>query len=453
MSESGSVTASLTAQTSLCRYVFKNECEFIPHQSLVRSQHRSYPLNYSEHNILSYLLAHKAHPVSKTDLLKAGWPDRVVSEASLFQVIRSLRVKLEESVKGEVIKTVPRVGYQIPEIRIEPIVTQSPQDLKSPPQHEKIGVKAWVTGSLIATGVVGTLLSFAVSRNAESEPQFPFVTHQYLLDASQITVIAGTQPEIEDLIAKLNQLYHDYQQVSGSTLKVRVFAFKDEQAYSVSWCQLSDDRSCLSDTDFSFVIAQNNWDVFHQSALSQLPQKRATPIIQTDMAREPTSQIYIQYVDDSGIDSKVVYQYASQTADASWSYSNMSFISEAVSDYHHVLSISATVLQMTPNQSATLATAQVTPEMYHWAYQSNTIIQEDASMAIQAENALRQHYESHAPMNQFLLYQQPYLDLVFNEYLGIYWVHNSEKNTLFRPTSPLKQRTEAQENSGNHLQQ
>ncbi|WP_305810221.1 winged helix-turn-helix domain-containing protein [Photobacterium kishitanii] len=50
----------------------------------------------SEQYILSYLIENHSTPVTKDDLLKVGWPDRIVTEASLFQVIRALRVKLNE---------------------------------------------------------------------------------------------------------------------------------------------------------------------------------------------------------------------------------------------------------------------------------------------------------------------------------------------------------------------
>ena len=100
---------------------FKTKVCFIASQGVLKTSESTLKLNLSEQYILSHLIENHSTPVTKDDLLKVGWPDRIVTEASLFQVIRALRVKLNEKNKGDVIETLPRVGYQIRDFTREDI--------------------------------------------------------------------------------------------------------------------------------------------------------------------------------------------------------------------------------------------------------------------------------------------------------------------------------------------
>ncbi len=70
---------------------FRTEVYFIPSQGIIKSPDSIQKLNLSEQKILTFLITNHQRPVTKSELLQAGWPDRIVTEASLFQVIRALR--------------------------------------------------------------------------------------------------------------------------------------------------------------------------------------------------------------------------------------------------------------------------------------------------------------------------------------------------------------------------
>lgn len=67
-------------------------------------------LSYAETAALSLLGKHQDVLVTKDALLEAGWPDRVVSPASIQQCISVLRKKLTDYPEIE-LKTIPRHGY------------------------------------------------------------------------------------------------------------------------------------------------------------------------------------------------------------------------------------------------------------------------------------------------------------------------------------------------------
>ncbi|WP_236689917.1 winged helix-turn-helix domain-containing protein [Photobacterium angustum] len=83
-------TEQIRFQTNVC---------YIESQGVLKTPESTLKLNLSEQYILSYLIDNYGKPITKDELLNVGWPDRIVTEASLFQVIRALRVKLNEEKK------------------------------------------------------------------------------------------------------------------------------------------------------------------------------------------------------------------------------------------------------------------------------------------------------------------------------------------------------------------
>jgi DNA-binding winged helix-turn-helix (wHTH) protein len=66
-------------------------------------------MNYNEFHILSYLIENNNKIISKDVLLSVGWPDNVVTDASLHRSIFSLRAVLSPS--NIEIKTISGRGY------------------------------------------------------------------------------------------------------------------------------------------------------------------------------------------------------------------------------------------------------------------------------------------------------------------------------------------------------
>lgn len=72
--------------------------------------------------VLTALLADRGDVVSKADLLEAGWRESFVSDASLTEAIRVLRVALDDRTRGSVyVQTVHRRGYRF----IAPVTVES----------------------------------------------------------------------------------------------------------------------------------------------------------------------------------------------------------------------------------------------------------------------------------------------------------------------------------------
>ncbi len=127
----------------------------------------------SEQYILSYLIENHSTPVTKDDLLKVGWPDRIVTEASLFQVIRALRVKLNEKNKGDVIETLPRVGYQIREFTREEVDLS---EQKSNSTISNINKKTIISAAILAITLFGSCVWYMSL--LQTEPTHFLIEHE-----------------------------------------------------------------------------------------------------------------------------------------------------------------------------------------------------------------------------------------------------------------------------------
>ncbi|WP_299012973.1 winged helix-turn-helix domain-containing protein [uncultured Photobacterium sp.] len=408
---------------------FRTEVYFIPSLGIIQSADSTQKLNLSEQNILTFLI-NNHRPVTKGELLKAGWPDRIVSEASLFQVIRALRVKLQERRKGDVIETLPRVGYQITQFErllypMKKIATDRQKRIR----------KQVVTYSLLAASVLVTSASIYWKGNHFQTPaQINFLTETEAWDNNKLMFIASNQTDLNDIKQKLSDIYREHTaRFKQPTIQnIKAYAYKGHDIYSVAWCQVDKEKACLPNTDFAYTIEENDWEKFSQFLVTSTQTFRESPIIQTDMAREPTSQVYMNYMDDSGIQSKIVHYYISNNSPGNFSYSYMSFITEKETDFHHALSVRAATISVVENHSPFLATAELKPDMFHWAYQPNDIIIEDKSTALMTESRMREDFKKKRIVYSYLLYQQPFLNLVFYADTGIYWVNNSTSyNKLF----------------------
>lgn len=109
--------------------------------------------------VLRYLLEHPEQLVSKDDLLRAVWPDVVVSEWALTTCIREIRKELGERAQApRYIETVHRRGYRfIGPLTTTPSPVSSPTfqvpSLQSPIPNRWSGGRAGTIAQVVRKGV------------------------------------------------------------------------------------------------------------------------------------------------------------------------------------------------------------------------------------------------------------------------------------------------------------
>jgi TolB-like protein/DNA-binding winged helix-turn-helix (wHTH) protein/Tfp pilus assembly protein PilF len=84
-------------------------------------------LRRKPYEVLTYLVRNSGRLVPKDELMKAVWPNVIVTEDSLFQCIAELRRALDDQ-RQRLIKTVQRRGYRFEADLLRPPATTSPAD-------------------------------------------------------------------------------------------------------------------------------------------------------------------------------------------------------------------------------------------------------------------------------------------------------------------------------------
>ncbi|WP_318462964.1 winged helix-turn-helix domain-containing protein [Photobacterium leiognathi] len=402
---------------------FQTDVCYIESQSILKTPESTLKLNLSEQYILSYLIDNYGNPVTKDELLKVGWPDRIVTEASLFQVIRALRVKLNEKKKGDVIETLPRVGYQIREFTRETINFQEEANLSS---FKKIGKKTAIV-SAIGLAAVGAGIGWM--KYVPSHTPTNYIIEKDRIGSNDITIVTANADDLADLRSKVKELIKGQTKKYGKlvTQNERVYLLKTDEFYSAAWCAVDANDQCIKNTDFSYKIATDEWDKFANIVINNQKVYHETPVIQTEYAREPTAVVYTSYIDKSGIRSKVMHYFMTPTDNKGvFDYSLMSFIKDPDSGNFRALAISASKAYVENRESQFLQTIKIEPEMFHWAYQPSPDYDEKESLALKHTCHFECQSSDKRSYYNYVVYKQPNLLLMLNEFTGFFWNSTSQ---------------------------
>jgi adenylate cyclase len=111
----------------------------------LRAADREVPLRPKSFEVLRYLVEHADRLVTKDELIKAIWPNVVVTDESLTHCISEVRQAIGDS-KQAIIATVPRRGYRLvaPVARLAASASAPPQS--APPLNDAL--PAWTSADL-----------------------------------------------------------------------------------------------------------------------------------------------------------------------------------------------------------------------------------------------------------------------------------------------------------------
>ncbi|MEC6797904.1 winged helix-turn-helix domain-containing protein [Photobacterium sp. S4TG1] len=400
---------------------FRTKVCFIASQGVLKTSESTLKLNLSEQYILSHLIENHSTPITKDDLLKVGWPDRIVTEASLFQVIRALRVKLNEKNKGDVIETLPRVGYQIREFTREEIDLN---EQKASSIIEKINKKVIISLGIIAA----TLFSSCAWYMAPStiKPTNFLIEHENI-GSNNITFITKNLEQQVDLRNKAKTIFSP--QLDKNQ---KIYFYKSNGFYSIAWCQIIlDTNQCKPNTDFNYKIAPDAWTNFAQNIITNKKHFHLKIDNETDSMREPLSIVYRSYVSSNGMVSKISNFYISSTDKNNvFDYSKVNFITNNKTGRYQALSISAESLTLTKKDSQFIATLKITPKVFHWAYQNNVSLSSNKAILFSDDDNGTNMYKKNTIHYDHIVMAQKRLKLILNENSGLYWLHSSRNNPL-----------------------
>ncbi|WP_163920400.1 winged helix-turn-helix domain-containing protein [Photobacterium sp. Alg240-V54] len=407
---------------------FRTKVCFIASQGVLKTSESTLKLNLSEQYILSYLIENHSTPVTKDELLKVGWPDRIVTEASLFQVIRALRVKLNEQNKGDVIETLPRVGYQIREFTREEV------DLSEQKSHSiinKINKKTVASVAILGVALLGSGAWYMSP--AQTEPTH-FLTENEKIGTNNITFITKNLEQQVDLRNKIKAIFSQQVDKHGKIITTdhKIYFYTSDDFYSIAWCKVKPETNqCIPMTDFSYKIAPDEWTQFTHLIIDNEKLFHEDISIASDAIHEPLSVVYRSYLGDYGVTYKVSNFYISPTDKNNvFDYSKVSFIADKKTGRYQALSLSAESLTIIKKDAQFIATLKITPEVFHWAYQANANLNENKSIIFSDDDNASSSYKNNAIRYDYIIAAQKKLQLILGENSGLYWLHSSKNNPL-----------------------
>ncbi len=159
--------------------------EIDPQRARVSSAGQVLALDRSGYALLLHLAAHAGEVVGKDDLLKAGWPGRVVSENSLAKAVGRLRQVLGDA-DAELIRSVHGYGYRLAAgvESIESAVADDP----APGVPASSALRR--TSRIVLVALAGLLLlALFWSRHEGRAPVAPAVASAATADADVIAVL------------------------------------------------------------------------------------------------------------------------------------------------------------------------------------------------------------------------------------------------------------------------
>src|SRR5712672_2290350 len=130
----------------------------------LRAADREVPLRRKSFELLRYLVENPDRLVTKAELLKAIWPDVVVTEESLTHCVSEVRQAIGDS-KQTIIETVPRRGY-----RFAAMVSRIVTNAGTPPSAEA-EVKTASSGSDAGQGLDRPSVAVLPFANLSGDPQ------------------------------------------------------------------------------------------------------------------------------------------------------------------------------------------------------------------------------------------------------------------------------------------
>ena len=407
---------------------FRTKVCFIASQGILKTSESTLKLNLSEQYILSYLIENHNTPVTKDDLLKVGWPDRIVTEASLFQVIRALRVKLNEKNKGDVIETLPRVGYQIREFTREHVDLNQ---RKVSNIISKINKKTLFSIGILITTLFGSWAWYLSP--SQTEPTH-FLIENENMGTNNITFITTNLEQQLDLRNKVKAIFAQQinQHEKITTTDKKIYLYKSDDFYSIAWCQISlETKQCKPMTDFSYKIAPDEWHKFTQLIIGNKKIFHENNCILPESTPDPLSIVYRSYIDNYGMISKISNFYISPTDKSNiFDYSKVSFIADKKTGRYQALSLSAESLTINQKDSQFIATLKITPKVFHWAYQNNANLNQNKAVIFSDDDSESNSYKNNTVYYNYIVAAQKRLQLIFGKNSGLYWLHSNKNIPL-----------------------
>ena len=376
----------------------------------------SISLNRAEKGVLYKLITEAPNMVSKEELLSAGWARKEVAETSLFQTIRTLRIKLKEEEVGQVIELVPRLGYQI---KIQRFVSNEEfcniTDIPKPVRKKSyLYNKPYLFAGLIiaAFGVLASLLY----TNWPTEYKYKLIND----NKNNTIVFLSMKQDDFDYLLQTSELFFKPTNLNNKLM----FIHKLDDEFSVAICTKTPD-GCDIDTAHAISFKHSElstlWELLDKY-LPQVPPLAAMNVLKDNTTMQSGVKSYNIFLEDGDFTTNLSHHFVNQVDDSTWLFTSINYRPNSdQSEYIAASFRGGRSIMETESKAPFLITVTNYPEYFYWVLSPA----DKAKLGIKPpgplETLTNDFYVDVEQYISYLLYRQPHLQLWLSEGYGFHW--------------------------------
>ncbi|WP_039465870.1 winged helix-turn-helix domain-containing protein [Photobacterium gaetbulicola] len=384
-------------------------------------------LNRAEKGVLHKLITLSPKMVSKEELIAAGWARKEVAETSLFQTIRTLRIKLKEEKVGQVIELVPRLGYKI---KIKRFLTReqlhSVTSIPKPPAKKRNKqAKPYILISLL----LAVCALFAVYFTADRPIDYKY---KLINDNKNNTFIFLSMKQDDfDSLLQTTALFFKPTNLTNTLM----FIHKLDEEFSIALCTKTP-NGCDIDTAhaISFKHSELNtlWQLLDQY-LPQIPPLAAMNVLKDNTNLQSGVKSYNIFLEDGDFNTNLSHHFVNQVNDSTWLFTSINYRPNSNQSEYIATSFRGGRAIMKPQSKLPfLITVINYPEYFYWVLSPS----DKAKLGIKPpgplESLTNDFYVDVSQYKSYLLFRQPHLQLWLSEGYGFHWfIKNGSFDNVF----------------------
>ncbi|MGR5064737.1 winged helix-turn-helix domain-containing protein [Photobacterium sp. DNB22_13_2] len=380
-------------------------------------------LNRAEKEVLFQLISQAPNMVSKEALLSAGWARKEIAETSLFQTIRTLRIKLKEEDVGQFIELVPRLGYQI---KIQCFLTSDEYHSISdtPNLGKRAKTKSWmyVISAILVT--VSISLMLILPGQWSSEYKYKLINDK---QNNTIIFLAMMQDDFDYLLQATDTFI-----TPGNLTNKLMFIHKLDDEFSIAICDKTPngcDVNTAQAISFNHSQLSTIWNLL-ANYLPKVPPLAAMNVLIDNTLVQSGVKSYNIFLEDGDFTTHLSHHFVNLVDEATWLFTTINYRPNA--DQSEFIAASfrgGRSIMADSSPMPFLITMNNYPEYFYWVLSPDDKKQLGIKPLGDHESRTNDFNVEVDEYASYLLYRQDQLQLWLSEGYGFHWFIKSESDS------------------------
>ncbi|PSU36192.1 winged helix-turn-helix domain-containing protein [Photobacterium lutimaris] len=379
-------------------------------------------LNRAEKEVLFRLVSQTPNILNKETLLSAGWARKEVAETSLFQTIRTLRIKLKEEKVGQYIELIPRMGYRV-NIQRQLTADEYHALTNTPKLKSKTNSRVRLTFVLTLALAACTVLIGFLASSKPTDYKYKLVNDK---KNNTIVFLSMNQDDF-DYLLKATDIFI----TPGNLSNKLMFIHKLDNEFSIAICDKTPE-GC--DIDTAHAISFNHsqlstiWDLLG-NYLPKVPPLAAMNVLKDNTAIQSGVKSYNIFLEKGDFTTHLSHHFVNLVDEATWLFTTINYRPNADQSAFIAASFRGGRSIMNKHSKMPfLITINNYPEYFYWVLSPSDKKQLGIKPPTQQEINTNDFNIEVDEYTSYLLYRQSQLQLWLSEGYGFHWFNKDGNN-------------------------